>query len=101
MFPLNCHPQESQTLANSEETVETEVCAYPRSTFISSLISREEYFQVSRAADDESNYEAKCLIECNRARGVVESGFEVSLLRTEPASCTPKHLVLYCSFKGE
>ena len=100
MIPLNCHPQESQSLANSEETVETEVGAYPRSTFISSLITHDEYFQVSRAADDESNYEAKCLIEYDRAGWARESGFEVSLLRMEPASCTPKHHVLYCSYKG-
>ena len=101
MFLLNCHPQEGQKLANCEETVETEECAYPRSTLLSSLITRDEYFQVSRAADDESNYEAKCLIEYDRAGWARESGFEVSLLRMEPASCTPKHHVLYCSFKGQ
>ena len=72
---------------------------YPRSTFISSLITSDEYFQVSRAADDESNYEAKCLIEYDRAGWARDSGFEVSLLRMEPVSCTPKHHVLYCSFK--
>ena len=101
MFLLNCHPQEGQKLANCEETVETEECAYPRSTLISSLITRDEYFQVSRAADDESNYEAKCLIEYDRAGWARESGFEVSLLWSEPASCTSKHHVLYCSYEGE
>ena len=95
--------KEYQTLSNkddnNEEIVESELNNYPRSAFISALISRDEYFQVSRAADDENNYEAKCLIEYDRARWARENGFEVSLQRMEPVSCTPKHHVLYCSFK--
>ena len=56
---------------------------------------------MSKAADDKNNYEAKCLIEYDRAIWAKERGFEVSLLRMEPGFCTPKHHVLYCSFKGE
>ena len=95
--------KECRTLANKddkgEDIVKTTLSTYPRSAFISNLITRDEYFQVSRAADDENNYEAKCLIEYDRAGWARENGFEVSLLRMEPVSCTPKHHVLYCSFK--
>jgi len=74
---------------------------YPRSVFISSLITRAEYLQVSRAADDENNYEAKCLIEYDRARWARENGYEVALLRMEPVQATPKHHVLYNKFKTQ
>ena len=74
---------------------------YPRSAFISSLITRVEYLQVSRAADDENNYEAKCLIEYDRARWARENGYDVSLLRMEPVEATPKHHVLYSQFKRQ
>jgi len=80
-----------------EEELDTVLYSYPRSSFISSLISREEYLQVSRAADDENNYEAKCTIEYDRARWAEENGFSVSLLRMEPVEATPKHHVIYCS----
>ena len=92
--------QECQTLANKDDTVETSPNTYPRSAFISNLITRDEYFQVSRAADDENNYEAKCLIEYDRAAWARENGFEVSLLRMEPASCTPKHPRVILFFQG-
>ena len=89
------------TINDTTEVTSCKSSAYPRSAFISSLLTVEEYFQVSRAADDENNYEAKCLIEYDRARWAREKGFEVSLLRMEPVSCTPKHHVLYCSFKAQ
>ena len=81
-----------------EKEIVTELLNYPRSTFLSSLISRDEYFHLSRAADDENNYEAKCVIEYDRARWAKENGYDVSLLRMEPVSATPKHHVVYCSF---
>eukprot|EP00092_Neocalanus_flemingeri_P016775 GFUD01018144.1.p1 GENE.GFUD01018144.1~~GFUD01018144.1.p1 ORF type:complete len:456 (+),score=139.56 GFUD01018144.1:58-1368(+) len=81
-----------------EKEIVTELQFYPRSDFISSHISRAEYFQLSRAADDENNYEAKCAIEFDRARWAQENGFAVSLLRMMPLSATPKHHVLYCTF---
>ena len=85
---------------NDEDIIKTKLSNYPRSAFISNLMTPEEYFRVSRAADDENNYEAKCLIEYDRARWAGENGFEVSLFRMEPVSCTPKHHVLYCSFNA-
>lgn len=74
---------------------------YPRSAFLSSLVSVEEYFQLSRAADDLNNYEAKCAVEFDRAKWAEENGFAVSLLRMEPSTASPKHHVLYCSFTNK
>jgi len=69
---------------------------YPRSTFFTDLISREEYFSVSRAADDLGNYQAKCALEYDRARWAEENGYKVWLFKMDPVSASPKHHVLYC-----
>ena len=36
--------------------------SYPRSQLFSSLLSQEQYWRMSRAADDENHYPAKCLV---------------------------------------
>merc|ERR1740128_522628 len=36
--------------------------SYPRSQLFSSLLSQEQYWRMSRAADDENHYPAKCLL---------------------------------------
>merc|ERR1711971_166114 len=46
---------------------------YPRSKLFSSLLSRQQYWALSRAADDDNHYPAKCLVEYDRARGQEES----------------------------
>jgi len=95
--------KEYEILANnkepSEENIETaNVTKYPRSAQVSGLISRDEYFLLSRAADDDDNYDAKCVIEYDRAAWAREHYDQVSLLRMEPVSSTPKHHVLYCHY---
>ena len=95
--------KEFEILANSDNTTEEDIETvtinkYPRSLLVSGLISRAEYFCLSKAADDENNYEAKCVIEYDRAAWARENNFLVTLLRMEPVSATPKHHVLYCSY---
>ena len=95
--------KEFKILANSDNTTEEDIETvtikkYPRSLLVSGLISRAEYFCLSKAADDENNYEAKCVIEYDRAAWARENNFLVTLLRMEPVSATPKHHVLYCSY---
>jgi SAM-dependent methyltransferase len=69
---------------------------YPRSTFVRSLMAQEEYLgQLSRAADDLRHYEAKCLIEYDRALWARDNGFNVELFKLTPEECTPKHHLLY------
>jgi len=72
---------------------------YPRSKSLSSVITRSDYILLSRAADDLSNYEAKCVVELDRARWAEEVGaMSVSYHKMTPPTATPKHLMLYCSF---
>jgi SAM-dependent methyltransferase len=69
---------------------------YPRSQYIRKIMNQDEYLgQLTRAADDRENYEAKCLIEYDRALWATENGFDVSLFKLTPKLCTPKHHVLY------
>jgi SAM-dependent methyltransferase len=70
---------------------------YPRSSFFQKHMSQDEYLgQLSRSADDLGNYEAKCLIEYDRAMWAKEKGFkQVDMWRLNPAESTPKHHVLY------
>jgi len=70
---------------------------YPRSKLFSSLLSRQQYWALSRAADDDNHYPAKCLVEYDRARGQEESNAKVSRLIMEPPSASPKHHVIFCS----
>ena len=71
--------------------------AYPRSNFLKEYLTQDEYLgQLSKGADDLSNYAAKCLIEYDRAMWAKEHGFrEVELWKMTPLECTPKHHVLY------
>jgi len=69
---------------------------YPRSAFLGKLINQDEYLSLlSRAADDLGSYEAKCLIEYDRALWAYENGYDVQLLKLSPKESTPKHHVLY------
>jgi hypothetical protein len=50
---------------------------YPRSSFLREKMSQDEYLgQLSKSADDLGNYEAKCLIEFDRALWARENGFK-------------------------
>jgi hypothetical protein len=74
--------------------------SFPRSAALAGVLTAEQYWQLSRAADDTSHYAAKCLVEWDRALGQREAGAKVELLRMEPAAATPKHHVLYCARGG-
>ena len=69
---------------------------YPRSSSFRGIMSQDEYLgQLSKSADDLGNYEAKCLIEYDRALWAKENGFkEVGMWKLNPSESTPKHHVL-------
>ena len=48
-----------------------------------------EYFQVSKAADDKNNYEAKCLIEYDRAIWAKERGLRCPCSGWSPGLALP------------
>ena len=69
---------------------------YPRSIHFKELLTEEEYFIISRAADDENNYLAKCLIEFDRAKWAAEKGYaDVHMLKMDPPIASPKHHIIY------
>eukprot|EP00536_Pseudo-nitzschia_multiseries_P004260 jgi/Psemu1/187644/e_gw1.70.43.1 len=68
---------------------------YPRSSYIGKFMNQDEYLSMSKAAEDSGIYEAKCLIEYDRALWANENGYRVQLLKMSPEDCTPKHHVLY------
>jgi len=68
---------------------------YPRSSYIKNFMNQDEYLSMSKAAEDSGVYEAKCLIEYDRALWAKENGYNVQLLKMSPDNCTPKHHVLY------
>lgn len=72
---------------------------YPRSSFIEKFMNQDEYLSMSKAAEDSGIYEAKCLIEYDRALWAKENGYNVQLLKMSPEDCTPKHHVLYLTNK--
>ena len=72
---------------------------YPRSSYIEKFMNQDEYLSMSKAAEDSGIYEAKCLIEYDRALWANENGYTVQLLRMSPEECTPKHHVLYLTNK--
>lgn len=72
---------------------------YPRSSYIEKFMNQEEYLSMSKAAEDSGIYEAKCLIEYDRALWAKENGYNVQLLKMSPQECTPKHHVLYLTSK--
>ena len=65
---------------------------------MASLITAEDYVSLSSAADDLSQYSAKCLVEFDRGKWAEERGWRVDYLRMDPVTASPKHLLLYCSF---
>lgn len=68
---------------------------YPRSSYIGKFMNQDEYLSISKAAEDNGIYEAKCLIEYDRALWANENGYHTQLLKMTPENCTPKHHVLY------
>ena len=72
---------------------------YPRSSFIKKFMNQDEYLSMSKAAEDSGIYEAKCLIEYDRALWAKQNGYNVQLLKMSPENCTPKHHVLYLTTK--
>jgi SAM-dependent methyltransferase len=72
---------------------------YPRSSYIEKFMNQDEYLSMSKAAEDSGIYEAKCLIEYDRALWAKENGYNVQLLKMSPENCTPKHHVLYLTNK--
>ena len=81
--------------------VETEnlIYSYPRSQFFQSNLNEKEYCVISKAADDEFNYVAKCCIELDRAFWASDHGFEVTILKMNPIISSPKHHVIYAKQK--
>jgi 2-polyprenyl-3-methyl-5-hydroxy-6-metoxy-1,4-benzoquinol methylase len=73
---------------------------YPRSCYVEQFMNQDEYLSMSKAAEDSGIYEAKCLIEYDRALWAKENGYNVQLLKMSPEDCTPKHHVLYLTKKG-
>ena len=63
-------------------------------------IDGNEYCVISKAADDELNYLAKCCIELDRAFWALEKDFDVTLLKLNPLISSPKHHMIYVSKKG-
>ena len=74
---------------------------YPRSGVFRSLISENEYALLSKAADDEFNYLAKCCIELDRGYVALEQGYEVTLLSMDPLIASPKHHIVYSRRNGK
>ena len=72
---------------------------YPRSSYIEKFMNQDEYLSMSKAAEDNGIYEAKCLIEYDRALWAKENGYIVQLLKMSPEECTPKHHLLYLTNK--
>lgn len=72
---------------------------YPRSSYVKKFMNQDEYLSMSKAAEDSGIYEAKCLIEYDRALWADENGYNVQLLKMSPEDCTPKHHVLYLTNK--
>lgn len=69
---------------------------YPRSALFQKHMNQDEYLgQLSKSADDLGNYDAKCLIEYDRALWAKEKGFkQVEMWKLNPVESTPKHHVL-------
>ena len=90
----------SQGVDVSKNESEPLQVSYPRSEMFRSKIDKNEYCVLSKAADDEFNYLAKCCIELDRAMWALEQGFEVTLLRMNPLISSPKHHVIYVQTKS-
>ena len=73
--------------------------SYPRSQMFQNKIDGNEYCVISKAADDEFNYLAKCCIELDRAFWALEKDFDVTLLKLNPLISSPKHHMIYVSKK--
>ena len=71
------------------------IYSYPRSKFFQANINEKEYCLISKAADDEFNYVAKCCIELDRAFWASDQGFEVTIMKMNPVVSSPKHHVIY------
>ena len=89
-----------KTKENSAKFPADDICdklsyKYPRSNVFQGKIDQEEYCIISKAADDEFNYLAKCYIELDRGFWALEQGFEVTLLRMNPLISSPKHHIIY------
>jgi len=78
--------------------IDSSTSQYPRSQSVSSIITSEQYHLISRAADNQGSYKAKCAVEIDRARWAEESGAQVAYSKMNPVSATPKHLMIYCKF---
>lgn len=74
--------------------------SYPRSKWLTSCLSEYEYLMyVSRAADDQNNYLAKCLIEYDRSQWAMDQSFTaVHLFKMNPMLASPKHHILYLQY---
>ena len=64
-------------------------------------MNQDEYLSMSKAAEDSGIYEAKCLIEYDRALWAIENGYHAQLLKMSPEDCTPKHHVIYLTNSKE
>ena len=87
--------RKSNTDDNTHDKSEDLIYSYPRSKFFQANINEKEYCLISKAADDEFNYVAKCCIELDRAFWASDQGFEVTIMKMNPVVSSPKHHVIY------
>ena len=87
--------RKSNTDDNTHDKSENLIYSYPRSKFFKANINEKEYCLISKAADDEFNYVAKCCIELDRAFWASDQGFEVTIMKMDPIVSSPKHHVIY------
>jgi SAM-dependent methyltransferase len=70
---------------------------YPRSSFLSQFLTESQFVEeVSRSADDLNNYDAKCVVEADRALWALQHFDSVELYVLSPPSASPKNLVVFC-----
>ena len=96
----------------------------PRSKVLQSLVSRDEFLQISKAGEHDTNHswwvciflfsfalkiqnrrdenKAKCklLLEVDRLQLALEAGYEVRRTKLEPLTCSPKNDCIYGFKRG-
>ena len=97
----NMNDSKARSVITEDENAEVENLnySYPRSNVFRSKIDEKEYCLISKAADDEFNYVAKCCIELDRAFWALDQGFEVTIMKMNPLISSPKHHVIYVKRK--
>lgn len=70
----------------------------PRSQLVRSIVSRDQFLHLCRAAEHDTNYvfdetkaKSKLLLEADRLQLATEAGYNVHRTKLEPSSCSPKN----------